>query len=77
MLSVCILSRNSKRKDLMTLAESLHGQDLDFNQWELVLVDNSSTVSLRKQHGDLFAWHPNLKFATEVKPGIADKVRLA
>lgn len=69
MLSACVLSRNSKREDLTALAESLHSQDLDFNQWELILIDNNSSFNLEQHHGDLFAWHPNLRFAMEPKPG--------
>ncbi len=69
LLSVCIPSRNSTRENLAKLAGSLRAKDLEPHRWELILVDNNQPPRIEQEHGDLFAWHPRLRFVEEPMSG--------
>jgi len=69
LLSVVICTYNPKKEILNKVFHSLQQQTFDQNNWELILVDNNSTIQLSNEI-DL-SWHPNAKICIENKAGLA------
>lgn len=68
-LSVALCAYNPRMNYLRRVLDSLKGQTLPQSQWELLLVDNRSTLPLA-QTVDL-SWHPHARVVVETSPGIA------
>ncbi len=56
-LSVIICAHNPRPHYLGRVLEALRSQTLPKQQWELLLIDNSSSTPLRAQWD--ISWHPN------------------
>ncbi len=68
-LSVIIASHNPDRVRLLRTLTNLAGQTLSLSQWEIVLVDNASTLPVYQQIiGDFLL--PNMRFLREPKLGL-------
>ncbi|TZF86202.1 glycosyltransferase (plasmid) [Pedobacter sp. BS3] len=68
-LSVVICTYNPNPGIFNRVLESLRQQTLPKEEWELIIIDNASTISL----GNLFdlSWHPHHKIVQEKQPGLA------
>jgi hypothetical protein len=66
-LSVIICTHNPREEFLRRTLESLRGQTLPPAQWELLLIDNASTVPLAGRV-DL-SWQPHARHLSETKLG--------
>jgi glycosyltransferase involved in cell wall biosynthesis len=67
-LSVLICEHNLRMDYLERVLEALKEQDLPYSKWELVLVDNASSVPLKKTC-DL-SWHPHGRCIIENEVGL-------
>ena len=67
-LSVIICTHNSRHDYLRRALDALGRQTLPLNQWELLLVDNTSRENLAERF-DLF-WHPNAHHVREENLGL-------
>jgi Glycosyl transferase family 2 len=65
--SVIICTHNPRPHYLRRVLEALRGQSLPLEQWELLLIDNASTLDLL----DDISWHPNGRRIKEPKMGLA------
>jgi glycosyltransferase involved in cell wall biosynthesis len=68
MLSVVICTYNPRRDYLQRCVDALHGQTLQSNWWELVVVDNKSDEPVRCRL-DL-SWHPAARVVREEMLGL-------
>ena len=68
MLSVVICAFNPNIVILKETLDCLKNQTLSLIKWELIIVDNASTISISTQI-DL-SWHPNSKIVEEKNPGL-------
>lgn len=66
-LSVLIPSHNPRLCLLAQVLEALRKQTLDFEQWELLLIDNACDVPLTN---DLLIWHPQARVVREPVLGL-------
>ena len=66
--SVIICTHNPREEYLRRVLDGLRKQTLPFHQWELLLIDNSSKVSLAG-HFDL-SWHPHARHVREEELGL-------
>src|SRR5689334_2879087 len=66
-VSVIICTHNPRRDYLSRTLEGLRQQDIYFDQWELLLVDNASTEPLTTV--DL-SWHPQGRYVFEPTLGL-------
>lgn len=57
MISVIIMTYNPKRHIFEQTLNALKEQDLPYNEWELILVDNASKIPVRDEYN--LDWHPN------------------
>lgn len=69
LLSVIIPTYNPNRERLNRTIEALKKQNLDYNQWELILVDNHTPDINYLSSFDL-SWHPQSKLITEERLGL-------
>lgn len=69
LLSVILCSYNPRRDYLQATLESLRGQDLPSDSWELIVVDNNSNPPLASLC-DL-GWHPSGRIVVETNQGLA------
>jgi glycosyltransferase involved in cell wall biosynthesis len=67
-LSVVICAHNPREEFLRRTLSGLQNQTLSFHEWELLLVDNGSTVSLAGRF-DL-TWHPGARHVREDELGL-------
>lgn len=68
-ISVILCSFNPRTDYLVATLESLRAQDLPFDAWELIVVDNNSHPALVSLC-DL-GWHPRARIVVEPKQGLA------
>jgi glycosyltransferase involved in cell wall biosynthesis len=68
-LSVIICAHNPRPQYLRRVLEALRSQTLPKQQWELLLIDNSSSDPLMAQW-DL-SWHPNGRHILEIELGLS------
>src|SRR5947208_16391904 len=68
-LSVIICAHNPRPQYLRRVLEALRSQTLPKQQWELLLIDNSSLDALMAQW-DL-SWHPNGRHILEIEWGLS------
>jgi glycosyltransferase involved in cell wall biosynthesis len=68
-LSVVICAHNPRPHYLRRVLEALRSQTLPKQQWELLLIDNSSSDPLMAQW-DL-SWHPNGRHILEIELGLS------
>jgi glycosyltransferase involved in cell wall biosynthesis len=66
-ISVVICTYNPREKYLARVLEALRNQTLPLEKWELILVDNASTI--RVAEGVDLSWHPQGKILREDKLG--------
>ena len=59
MISVIIMTYNPKKPIFEQTLNALKNQDLPYDQWEFILIDNASEVPVRGQYS--IDWHPNGK----------------
>ncbi len=64
-ITVVICSHNPKTEILTQVLSALKKQTLAPNYWELILIDNSSTIPLAKSYD--ISWHPNAHIIIEDK----------
>jgi glycosyltransferase involved in cell wall biosynthesis len=69
-VSVIICAHNPHRGRLERVLLALKEQTFPKNHWELLLVDNASTIALASEW-DL-SWHPNARHVCEAKLGLAE-----
>jgi len=67
--SVIICTRNPRLDYFARVLESLRNQTLSKNRWELLIIDNASTVPLTSNWD--ISWHPMARHTTESKLGLA------
>jgi glycosyltransferase involved in cell wall biosynthesis len=67
-LTVIICAHNPRRDYLLRTLDALKNQTLPREQWELLLVDNASSVSVSTMH-DL-SWHPLGRHLSEEELGL-------
>jgi glycosyltransferase involved in cell wall biosynthesis len=67
-ISAVICTHNPRRDYLERTLESLRGQDLAIDQWELIVVDNHSPEPV-SGHCDL-SWHPQGRVVVERELGL-------
>lgn len=67
-VSVVLCTYNPRLDYLQRVISALKEQNLPFDQWELILVDNNSNNGFQSQV-DL-SWHPNGQIIKEPKPGL-------
>src|SRR6266480_6356357 len=67
-LSVLICAHNPRRDYLARVLQALKEQDLPCSEWELLLIDNASSVPLAGTC-DL-SWHPHARCAAESEVGL-------
>jgi glycosyltransferase involved in cell wall biosynthesis len=68
-LSVIICAHNPRPHYLDRVLEALRSQTLPKQQWELLLIDNSSSTPLRAQWD--ISWHPNGRHCLESELGLS------
>jgi glycosyltransferase involved in cell wall biosynthesis len=68
MLSVIICTHNPP-PSLYRVIEALRAQTLPLDQWELLMVDNASTIPISERFD--ISWHPNAYHMSEPKIGLA------
>lgn len=68
-LSVIICSHNPKKDILTKVVDSLKIQTWGVNNWELILVDNSSIPNISSWLN--LSWHPNATIILEQKLGLS------
>src|SRR5258705_5151124 len=68
-LSVIICAHNPRLQYLQRVFDGLRSQTVELAQWELLLVDNASTVPLAESI-DL-TWHPSARHLREMTLGAA------
>lgn len=68
-VSVILCSFNPRRDYLQATLDSLRTQDLPFDAWELIVVDNNSNPPLAS-FCDL-RWHPHARIVVETQQGLA------
>jgi glycosyltransferase involved in cell wall biosynthesis len=68
-LSVIICAHNPRPQYLRRVLEALRSQTLPKQQWELLLIDNSSSKPLRAQWD--ISWHPNGRHSLESELGLS------
>lgn len=67
-LSVVICTYNPNRDILKKVLEALRNQTLTYNIWELIIVNNNSTIEI-PEFSEI-KWHNNIKVIFEEKPGL-------
>jgi glycosyltransferase involved in cell wall biosynthesis len=67
LISVVICTYNPRIEYLSQTLDSLQNQSLPLADWELILVDNNSSTSLKDSY--LLNWHPNARWLHELKRG--------
>lgn len=68
MISVILCTHNPRADFLAATVEGLQLQTLSMTEWELLIIDNASTVG-REPQADL-AWHPNARRIREDELGL-------
>jgi glycosyltransferase involved in cell wall biosynthesis len=68
-LSVIICAHNPRPQYFRRVLEALRCQTLPKSEWELLLIDNSSSMPLRA-HWDI-SWHPNGRHCLEGELGLS------
>jgi glycosyltransferase involved in cell wall biosynthesis len=68
-LSIIICAHNPRSHYLGRVLEALRSQTLPKQQWELLLIDNSSSTPLRAQWD--ISWHPNGRHCLESELGLS------
>jgi glycosyltransferase involved in cell wall biosynthesis len=68
-LSVIICAHNPRPHYLHRVLDALRSQTLPKSQWELLLIDNSSSTPLRAQWN--VSWHPNGRHCLEREVGLS------
>jgi glycosyltransferase involved in cell wall biosynthesis len=68
-LSVIICAHNPQPHYLRRVLDALRSQTLPKSQWELLLIDNSSSTPLRVQWD--ISWHPNGRHCLESELGLS------
>src|SRR5262249_38132327 len=68
-LSVIICAHNPRPPYLRRVLEALRCRTLPKSEWELLLIDNSSSMPLRA-HWDI-SWHPNGRHCLEGELGLS------
>jgi hypothetical protein len=66
-ISVILCTHNPREEFLRRMLESLRGQTLPRDQWELLLIDNASPVPLAGRCD--ISWHPHARYLLERKLG--------
>jgi glycosyltransferase involved in cell wall biosynthesis len=67
-LSLIICTHNPRTDYLSRTLEGLKAQDMPFGDWELLLVDNASTVAVKSRFD--IRWHPNIVYLHESELGL-------
>ncbi len=67
-ISVVICTHSPNLKYLNQVLSSLQHQTLSYDEWELIIIDNNSSIAV-KSLVDI-SWHPNSKLVKEGKPGL-------
>src|ERR1700730_17445533 len=67
--SVIICAHNPRVSSLRRVLDALRHQNVALDNWELLLIDNSSTEPL-KSYWDI-SWHPNARHVYETELGLA------
>lgn len=67
-VSVIICSHNPRREYLSRTLHALRHQSLDYNEWELIIVDNASHTKI----SDIYdvSWHPQAAVLVEEQLGL-------
>lgn len=68
-LSVILCAHNPRPAHLRATLDGLRAQDLPFDEWELILIDNASTPPLA--HSYDLSWHPGGRIVLEPTLGLA------
>lgn len=68
-LSVVICSHNPRAEFLSRTLRSLRQQDLDSEDWEILLVDNASKEPLAETYD--ISWHPHARHIVEKELGLS------
>lgn len=69
MISVLICTHNPNRTFFNEVLLALKQQDLSYDNWEMVIVDNASDLPVAEQFD--CSWHPNVRFVVEPNLGVA------
>jgi glycosyltransferase involved in cell wall biosynthesis len=69
LVSVIICSYNPKPDFFNQVLNSLQAQTIPYNQWELVIIDNGSTIPIEKQYNT--SWHPAVRHVIEPELGVS------
>ena len=67
-LSVIICSHNPRQEYLDEVLDTLRRQTLAYSEWELLIIDNSSSTRLERQFD--VSWHPHGRHILEPKLGL-------
>jgi glycosyltransferase involved in cell wall biosynthesis len=67
-LSVILCAYNPDKEIFEKVITSLSAQTLDFDYWELIIIDNNSTEPISEWLN--LDWHPSGKIVFEAKPGL-------
>jgi glycosyltransferase involved in cell wall biosynthesis len=67
-LSVIICSHNPDIKKIQHVLKGLEKQSLKINKWELLVIDNCSSIPIKKRVS--ISWHSESKIIEEKKPGL-------
>jgi glycosyltransferase involved in cell wall biosynthesis len=67
-VSVILPTYNPNISRLNQALAGLQQQTLNLNQWELIVIDNNSSIPVNVD----LSWHPNHKIVKEQKPGLTN-----
>lgn len=67
-ISVIICAYNPHKDTFNKVLDSLKKQNLDYQEWELIIIDNNSNPKIQDTID--ISWHPNAKFIVEKKQGL-------
>lgn len=67
-ISVIICTHNPRKDFLERVLLALKNQSLSVDRWELILVDNQSSIPLTNQYD--ISWHPSSRIVAEKKLGL-------
>jgi glycosyltransferase involved in cell wall biosynthesis len=69
LVSVVICSYNPKPDFFNQVLDSLQAQTIPCNQWELVIIDNGSTIPIEEKYNT--SWHPAVRYVIETNLGVS------
>jgi GT2 family glycosyltransferase len=69
-LSVVLCTYNPRKEVFLKVIEALQSQTLQKKTWELLIIDNKSSVHVASWLQ--LSWHPHVRVIREEKPGLAN-----